>query len=1776
MKRFSNVFNYLFLFAIIHLIGIKVSYGQTCSGSTPAEGTFNGSNITGTTISPSNGKINWYTGGTVTVTSITISANSTLVIKTGSFVTVSASTTIPSGNTIYIESGASLTVQGSLTIQGNFINLGTLTITGNNFLQVNGGAVYNDGTITATSSYIHFNATASTFLNGGSATFTYFNWQIAVTPAAPFVCMRPGSIFNLLSSNSGSVVAGTSSAFQAGGLFQYNATDISSNSTCTPANPARVNFLASFVPTNGVVWGPTGLFANNANISIVGSTPSGNGTGTGFGVSTRVTSGTGYSAAAPQNFFLNTFSPAPTTTGSYFEYCLNSSVPLAAMASGINLLWYTSATGGTGSSIAPTVNTSSTGLQTFWVSQNVTGSCEGPRSPININVISTAANGTITAANNGPVCAGNMLSLSAVGTGIASWSWSGPNSYTTTAHNPTVSATATAAMAGTYYVIATQTTGNCLNGASTTVVVNGAATSQPGAFTTSTATVCKNQNNVIYTVPAVTGATSYTWTYSGNGASFSSTTNTVSINFSLAATSGTLSVTASNACGASIARTMSVTVDAGIFQVSTINMIAYYKFNGNANDEMNNDQGTLQGAPTSVADRFGNANSAYSFNGTSQYVTTANQYTSPTNLNDFSFSVWFQTTTLTGGKIIEFGSAATGGSGNYDRQVYMANSGQLYITVNPGGTGHVLNTPLGYNDGIWHNVIGTVSAANGMRLYADGILIASDAAATTGQSFSGYWRMAYDNTGAWTNAPSSQFFKGNLDDVMIFHRELTSAEVTTAYNAPDGAASNSPVCIGGTLNLTSVTLTGATYGWAGPNSFSANTRNTTVTSMSAAKTGAYTLTVTSGTCIYKGYTLGNISNNLGPNIFMPIPSGTYSHYDLDGNANDDNHYNQGSFIGTPSFVTDRFGVSSSAALFDGSTQYMATSAPYVNPVDFTISCWFKTTTTSGGKLLGFAAAQTGTGGSFDRHIYMNNAGQLYFGVYASGVKILNTPAGGVVYNDNVWHNVVGTLSSTAGVGLSFYVDGVLVATDPTTTSADPFTGYWRAGYGDLSGSWPSQPTSLFFNGTIDDIYIYTRAITASEVTILYSASGGVSNNGPVCVGSTVTLSSTAATGTTLAWSGAASLSPSAAAQNPTFVYNSTNGGGYTLVGTNTSTGCIATAYTFVSPNTTTPGQWTGVAGTNWQTPNNWCGGALPSSTTVVTIPAVTNLPVNSGGSANAKSITINSSASLTNTSTGIMNIYGNVTNNGTFTDNSIYSDPVAINFVGTTAQTLSGTGTNTLSNVTLTNSAGLTLSSTVTVNGILTLTSGTLASGGNLNQNLYNGAIAGTGSGLTSGNIRFFKYIYGDRYHYMSTPIPGKTTADWNDNVTTSGHLYSYNETIKDTSAKVGWTAVANGTTLGTMTGYSLFFPRYTYFNTIDVSGTYTHNSAGSIASGTLTNTKTTVPVISANADGWNLLGNPYPSTVDWSSGSITKTGIDNAIYMWDGRTNRYAYFVSGTGTNGGTQYIGSMQGFFVKVSAAGGTGSLTIPSTARVTSTLKDVWRTEEDVTKILRLTVANGTDADETVVRFKDDATEDFDAEFDAYKLTNDSNVPSVFSVSAVANYAINSLPSDLVHKTIPLQLNAVVDATYSWTADLSGFNNGDVFFLEDRLMGTYQNLSDNPTYSVTLSKGNYAGRFYLQYANGRQSTVTENTSANNNTSGIEIGALQQNVFLLFTNQSSGTANIAVFDALGKPVYNSENATIDAGRIDFALPDISNGVYVVKVQTAAASKTQQVFLQK
>ena len=502
----------------------------------------------------------------------------------------------------------------------------------------------------------------------------------------------------------------------------------------------------------------------------------------------------------------------------------------------------------------------------------------------------------------------------------------------------------------------------------------------------------------------------------------------------------------------------------------------------------------------------------------------------------------------------------------------------------------------------------------------------------------------------------------------------------------------------GTINITGGSMSGIRC---------FNNIQFTTTSISTAptpstiNTGAfiYLVSQTVGGCVSSQSTITvNVSS---PNLSQLPASNLEANYKFSGNANDATGINNGTLQNAPTLAPDRFNVSNRAYTFNGSTQYISTALAYSNPLAFSISVWFKTNTVTGGRLIGFGNAQTGQSGNYDRHLYMTNSGQVYFGVYPNSVVTINSP---LSYNDNNWHLATATLSSTAGMAL--YIDGALVSSNPANTTAQNYTGYWRIGY-DHNNNWTSQPSSFYFSGILDDALIYTRALTAAEVTTLYKSPDGAGNDGPTCTGSPVNLSATTISGASYSWSGPNGFS--AAVQNPTFSYAAANAGIYTMIAT--AAGCTATAYTTLVSSSNT-GQWTGSVNTDWANAGNWCNGAAPGATTNVVIAAgATNMP-SIISSVSCNSLTINAGATVTISNAGTLNIAGTLTNNGTFTDNG------TTNFNGTTGQQ-SFTGVTTFNNLTVNNAIGLILSVATIVKNNLTISAGIL------NINAYNITIAG-------------------------------------------------------------------------------------------------------------------------------------------------------------------------------------------------------------------------------------------------------------------------------------------------------------------------------------------------------------------------------------------------------------------------------------------------------------------
>lgn len=219
----------------------------------------------------------------------------------------------------------------------------------------------------------------------------------------------------------------------------------------------------------------------------------------------------------------------------------------------------------------------------------------------------------------------------------------------------------------------------------------------------------------------------------------------------------------------------------------------------------------------------------------------------------------------------------------------------------------------------------------------------------------------------------------------------------------------------------------------------------------------------------------------GASLYWRYDEGT-STFAADAGADMDNGFLRGSpaYRQTPAAVAGP----STAIGFNGTTaQYAYSNMRHPQPTRFSVETWFRTTTTRGGRIVGFGSLNQQNSSQYDKHVYMRDDGRLIFGVYSGGTRTVTTPA---AYNDGSWHHVVAT-QGTGGTAL--YVDGQLRASNVLYTANQSYAGYWRVGGDNLSG-WPDRPTSDFFAGQIDETAVYPTALSSTQVSAHYALRTG--------------------------------------------------------------------------------------------------------------------------------------------------------------------------------------------------------------------------------------------------------------------------------------------------------------------------------------------------------------------------------------------------------------------------------------------------------------------------------------------------------------------------------------------------------------------------------------------------------------------------------------------------------------------------------------------------------------
>lgn len=164
------------------------------------------------------------------------------------------------------------------------------------------------------------------------------------------------------------------------------------------------------------------------------------------------------------------------------------------------------------------------------------------------------------------------------------------------------------------------------------------------------------------------------------------------------------------------------------------------------------------------------------------------------------------------------------------------------------------------------------------------------------------------------------------------------------------------------------------------------------------------------------------------------------------------------------------------------TAVITAAASNTGPTTFSLEAWIKTSSAQGGRILGFGnASGQNASTTVDRQLYLGTNGRVYFGVGSNRTVI----ASNTTLNDDRWHHVVATYSGTGNNGMRLYVDGTQRSTGRATTIS--MTGFWRAGAEQMT-SWTSNP-GVYFDGALDELAVYPRALTASEVQSHFDAAG---------------------------------------------------------------------------------------------------------------------------------------------------------------------------------------------------------------------------------------------------------------------------------------------------------------------------------------------------------------------------------------------------------------------------------------------------------------------------------------------------------------------------------------------------------------------------------------------------------------------------------------------------------------------------------------------------------------
>jgi fibronectin-binding autotransporter adhesin len=611
--------------------------------------------------------------------------------------------------------------------------------------------------------------------------------------------------------------------------------------------------------------------------------------------------------------------------------------------------------------------------------------------------------------------------------------------------------------------------------------------------------------------------------------------------------------------------------------------------------------------------------------------------------------------------------------------------------------------------------------------------------------------------------------------------------------------------------------------------------------------------------------------------------------------------------------------------------------------------------------------------------------------------------------------------------------------------------------------------------------------------------------------------------------------------------------------------------------------WTGATNTSWTTITNWTptapAGGPHSCLADVTIPVTINSPTISAATS-IGDITINDNAQLT--LNGSLSVCGSLTG-GTSTPPAIVGSSHLI-LIGTSAQVVSGLiNANYLEVDNTSGGVSTSTAANVTINKGLILTQGnftalsvsTVTLVSNASGDAYLDDFTSGTAGTYTGNLTVQRYISNtaDGYRDLSAPVLS-TVSDLNAAYPVTGqnsvecwyayspypNLQYFNETLVIPSANgnffmhwLSYTSLSH--TLPSMFGVSF----RTYVGSPYTIG-FTGNPYTGPRSATITHTTTVAP---AN-DGWNLLGNPYPSPIKWTLVKAMNAAVSASSYYIYNTTAEYAgnwgSFNGTTGVNGATDEISSSQGFFVQTANA--STNFVMDNTVR--TILPGTYQASvHALDNEVRLSLSNGSNSDEIVTYTDADATDGYDASIDAVKMPAGSAVYISYSLGG-QDYAINAMSQITVQTVLPLTIAATDTGSYTLTATTLN-TAGLTAYLRDAQTGILSDLSQGAVRLALNGGQTYSNRYSVVFQ------AVNTTTGITTTSGTATQIYSYGDRIYVKRNSTNAATISVTNLLGQDI---KELNTNSNETDFSLQTIQPWYAIVKVTEGSKVTVAKVLL--